>query len=63
MGRFCHGCGSVYPSTRRAHTGNPVYGRDHISSPCSYEGHEFDDDGDWWEPAVEVLTPAPEAAE
>jgi hypothetical protein len=35
-------------------------GRDHIASPCPHEGDRFADGADWWEPAVEVLPPAPE---
>lgn len=55
VGRFCHGCAGVYPTQRREHSGDPVYGKDHISSPCSYEGSSFEPDAEWWEPAVEVL--------
>lgn len=61
LGRFCLACGSVYPLHRARHAGKPVYGRDHVSSPCPHEGEAFDPADDWWEPAVEVL-PAPPAA-
>ena len=57
VGRFCHGCGSVYSIYRARHTGDPIHGRDHIASPCSHEGQEFTAGADWWEPAVEVLPP------
>ncbi|HTQ79495.1 MAG TPA: hypothetical protein VMM92_05840 [Thermoanaerobaculia bacterium] len=62
IGYFCHTCGSIYPEHRARHSGKPLYGRDHVASPCSHEGEAFDpaDPADrWWEPAVEVL---PEAA-
>ena len=58
VGRFCHGCRSVYPRFAARHAGKPAFGRDHIGSPCSYEGMEFATDASWWEPAVELL-PAP----
>ena len=61
VGRFCHGCGSVYSIHRHRHTGDPLHGRDHIASPCSYEGQEFTVGADWWEPAVEVRPPSPVA--
>jgi hypothetical protein len=60
IGIFCHGCGSVYPLHRSIHRGKPVYGKDHISSPCAHEGEAFDSGESWWEPAVEIL-PAPSA--
>ena len=58
QGRFCHGCGGVYPTQRKEHSRDPIHGKDHIASPCSYEGSAFEPGADWWEPAVEVL-PAP----
>lgn len=60
IARFCHTCGSFYPMFRAAHEGKPIYGKDHISSPCAHEGEVFDPADDWWEPGVEVL---PQAAE
>lgn len=57
LGRFCHTCGSVYPSHRGKHAGKPEYGRDHVSSPCAHEGEPFEPGADWWEAAVEVLPP------
>jgi hypothetical protein len=61
MGHFCLICASLYPLHRATHTGRPVYGRDHIASPCAHEGDVFAPGESWWEPAVEVL-PAPAAA-
>jgi len=58
MGRYCLVCASLYPLHRATHTGRPVYGRDHIASPCAHEGDLFAAGADWWEPGVEVL-PAP----
>jgi hypothetical protein len=65
MGPFCLVCASLYPPHRAAHTGRPVYGRDHIASPCAHEGDLFAPGESWWEPAVEVLPapPPPAAAE
>lgn len=63
LGRFCHGCGQVYPLQRRLHSGDPIYGRDHVASPCSYEGSAFEPGASWWEPAVDVLPPPPPPAE
>ncbi len=60
MGRFCLICAAVYPLHRAVHAGQPVYGRDHIASPCAHEGDTFTPGASWWEPAVEVL-PAPPA--
>ncbi len=60
VGTFCLACGSVYPLHRAFHRGKPVYGRDHIASPCSHEGEPFEAGASWWEPAVEVSS-APEA--
>jgi hypothetical protein len=40
------------------HSGKPLYGKDHVSSPCAHEGDEFKPGETWWEPAVIVL-PAP----
>ncbi len=62
-GRFCFDCGSLYPKLRARHVGKPLYGKDHVSAPCSHEGQEFASDADWWEPAVEVLPPPPEPEE
>ena len=59
IGYFCHTCGFFYPEHRRRHSGKPLYGKDHIASPCSHEGDLFTPGESWWEPAVEVL---PEAA-
>jgi hypothetical protein len=61
LGRFCHVCATVYPLHRATHAGQPVYGRDHIASPCAHEGEAFTPGETWWEPAVEVL-PAPAPA-
>lgn len=61
VGAFCLDCGAVYPLHRRRHAGKPLYGRDHIASPCPHEGEAFDPGEGWWEPALEVL-PAPAAA-
>ena len=60
IGRFCKVCGAIYPVHRRLHRGKPMYGRDHIASPCSHEGDVFEEGAAWWEPAVVVL---PEAIE
>jgi hypothetical protein len=62
VGRFCHGCTQVYPLQRGIHTGDPISGRDHVASPCPYEGWRFEAGASWWEPAVDVLPP-PLAAE
>jgi hypothetical protein len=63
VGSFCHVCGSTYPLHRARHSGKPLYGRDHVASPCAHEGELFEPGADWWEPAVEVLpVPAPAAA-
>ena len=61
VGRFCRGCGSVYPLHAARHSGRPSFGRDHVASTCSYEGREFVPEAVWWEPAVEMLA-APLAA-
>jgi hypothetical protein len=61
VGRYCHGCNQVYPLQRAWHTGDPIHGRDHVASTCTYEGWRFEPEASWWEPAVEVL-PAPAAA-
>lgn len=62
LGRFCLVCGSLYPLHRAKHSGKPVYGRDHISSPCAHEGDAFEEGETWWQPGVEVLpAPAPAA--
>ena len=62
VGRFCHGCNQVFPLQRRLHTGDPIYGRDHVASTCPYEGWAFEAGADWWEPAVEVLRPVAAAS-
>lgn len=54
-GRFCRGCGSIYSCYASRHTGKPMYGKDHVSAPCSHEGEAFGAGDDWWEPAVEML--------
>lgn len=61
LGRFCHGCSQVFPLQRRRHSGDPIYGRDLVSSTCSYEGARFEPGASWWEAAVEVLPPTPVA--
>ncbi|HVT18005.1 MAG TPA: hypothetical protein VHQ90_17745 [Thermoanaerobaculia bacterium] len=61
IGHYCLVCASIYPMHRGQHVGRPVYGRDHIASPCAHEGDIFAPGEPWWEPAVEVL-PAPAAA-
>jgi len=63
VGIFCLECGSVFALHKSRHTGKPVYGKDHISSPCSHEGEEFEPGATWWEPAIEVLPPPPEPSE
>jgi hypothetical protein len=60
VGRFCKSCGSIYSPLASRHKGKPVYGKDHVASPCSHEGDDFAAGEAWWEPAVEML-PAPEA--
>ena len=66
MGHYCLICASLYPLHRATHTGRPVYGRDHIASPCTHEGDVFEPGASWWEPGVEVLAaaaaPAPSPA-
>ena len=63
VGRFCHVCASTYPPYRAAHSGKPLYGKDHVAFSCAHEGEVFTPGADWWEPAVEVLpAPAPAAA-
>jgi hypothetical protein len=59
LGRFCHGCNQVYPLQRRQHSGDPIHGRDLVSSTCPYEGSAFEPGASWWEPAVTVLPPPP----
>lgn len=63
VGRFCLECGSVYPLHRARHTDRPIYGRDHVASPCAHEGEAFDPGEGWWQPAVEVLPAASVPAE
>jgi hypothetical protein len=60
VGRFCRGCKAIYPVHALRHAGKPAYGKDHIGSPCRYEGRDFEPEAGWWEAAVELL-PAPEA--
>jgi hypothetical protein len=60
-GRFCKSCQQLYPLHRGRHVGKPLYGKDHVASPCSEEGETFGPGADWWEPAVEML-PAPASA-
>jgi hypothetical protein len=63
VGRFCKGCASVYPAHAARHSGKPTFGRDHVASTCSYEGHAFAPESSFWEPAVEALdAPPPSAA-
>ena len=61
VARFCHGCQQLYPLLRARHVGRPIYGRDLVTSTCTYEGQPFAHGAAWWEEAVEVL-PAPAAA-
>jgi len=58
IGYFCHDCGFIYPEHRAKHSGKPIYGKDHIASPCTHEGDLFAAGESWWEPAVEVLPEA-----
>jgi hypothetical protein len=55
---FCHSCGYFFPEHRSRHSGKPLYGRDHIASPCAHEGDLFAPGETWWELAVEVLPEA-----
>ena len=55
VGRFCGGCGGIYPLYRERHSGKSLNGRDHVSPPCAHEGERFEEGDDWWEAAVEVL--------
>lgn len=57
VGRFCHACGASYPLHRDRHKGKPLYGKDHVASPCAHEGEAFAVGEGWWESAVEVLPP------
>lgn len=64
IGRYCHGCNQVFPLQRGVHSGDPIYGRDHVASTCPNEGWRFEPGAKWWETAVEVLPPpAPPPAE
>lgn len=54
VGRFCLVCASIYPLHRAKHAGKPMYGKDHVASPCAHEGEVFEPGAGWWEPAVEV---------
>lgn len=58
IGRFCRGCGGIYPTYRDTHRGKALNGRDHVSPPCSHEGERFDDGESWWEDAVQVRSAA-----
>lgn len=62
VGRFCFACGSIYPLHRARHAGKPVYGRDHVASPCAHEGEAFEPGAAWWDEAVEVMPEAAQAA-
>jgi hypothetical protein len=62
IGRYCHGCNQAFPLQRGLHTGDPIFGRDHVASTCPYEGWAFEVGASWWEPAVEVLPPPPAVA-
>jgi hypothetical protein len=59
VGRFCKACGEIYPPHRSRHRGKPVYGKDHVASPCAHEGEAFAAGAAWWEPAAEILPPPP----
>ncbi len=59
VGRFCHGCLEVYPTFAARHAGKPSWGKDLVPATCPYEGRPFRPEETWWEPAVEVLAPAP----
>jgi hypothetical protein len=61
VGRFCKVCGEIYPLHRARHRGKPLYGKDHVASPCAHEGETFAAGADWWEPAMQIL-PAPAVA-
>lgn len=58
IGRFCLVCAQIYPLHRARHSGKPMYGKDHIASPCAHEGEAFEPGAPWWQPAVEVLPEA-----
>lgn len=58
LGRFCRGCGGIYPSYREYHKGKSLNGRDHVAPPCSHEGERFDEGEGWWEDAVQVRSTA-----
>ena len=55
VGRICKACYESYPLHRPTHTGKPLHGKDHVSSPCAHEGDAFLPGEDWWEPAVVVM--------
>lgn len=63
VGRICKACYESYPLHRAIHSGKPLYGKDHVSSPCSHQGDAFLPGEDWWEPAVVVMPPPVEEAE
>jgi hypothetical protein len=63
VGRYCKGCNQIYPLQRRLHSGDPIYGRDHVASTCPYEGWELEPGAPWWELAVEILPPPAPATE
>jgi hypothetical protein len=62
VGRFCRSCSAVYRLHGARHRGKPIHGKDHVASTCAHEGEEFSPGDPWWEPAVEVLPPAPSPA-
>jgi hypothetical protein len=57
VGRFCKACGEIYAPRRARHRGKPIYGKDHVASPCAHEGEVFVDGAEWWEPAAQILPP------
>lgn len=63
VGRFCKTCGGVYALYAERHHGKPIYGKDHVSSPCTHEGDDFAAGETWWEPAIELLPESPETQE
>jgi hypothetical protein len=63
IGRFCKVCSTIYPEHRSRHRGTPMYGRDHIPSPCAHEGEAFEAGADWWEAAVEIVPEALKAGD
>lgn len=61
-GRFCLACHEVYALHAARHQGKPLFGRDHVASPCAHEGELFSPGAAFWEEAVEVLPPTQVAA-